>query len=88
MIRRDQKKRKPNKSSSQPTNCSARKRFLTTYYLKKKKKKVSIDKKIVEFSMAGMLKTHERVRSKREKERGKREGLGSIYYKERERERG
>ena len=54
---------------------------------KKKKKKVNIDKKIVEFSMAGMLKTHERVRSKREKERGKREGLGSIYYKERERER-
>ena len=54
---------------------------------KKEKKKVSIDKKIVEFSMAGMLKTHERVRSKREKERGKREGLGSIYYKERERER-
>ena len=37
--------------------------------------------------MAGMLKTHERVRSKREKERGKREGLGSIYYKKRERER-
>ena len=50
---------------------------------KKEKKKVSIDKKIVEFSMAGMLKTHERVRSKREKERGVRIDL---LQRERERE--